>query len=148
MGFFFFFDKSEALANFSSGFNAFLLRKNLKVPAVAKDLGLNTSSVYVWKSGRGFPDFQTLFKLFEMGMTLKEMFGERLALTIENSGDLFNDLMKEIERLNKEIKEKDEKIIKLESEKVAQQQNAIFENPEFKAGVKRALEDLKKNGLI
>ncbi|MBP5447509.1 MAG: hypothetical protein J6X95_05345, partial [Treponema sp.] len=87
MGFFFFFDKSEALANFSSGFNAFLLRKNLKVPAVAKDLGLNTSSVYVWKSGRGFTDFQTLFKLFEMGMTLKEMFGERLALTIENSGD-------------------------------------------------------------
>lgn len=81
------FDKETALSDFSKGFNSFLERKRLKVPAVAKELCLKRGSVYTWKAGRGFPEFQTLFKLFEMGMTLEEMFGERLAKVIEeNSG--------------------------------------------------------------
>lgn len=79
------FDKETALSDFSKGFNSFLERKRLKVPAVAKELCLKRGSVYTWKAGRGFPEFQTLFKLFEMGMTLEEMFGERLAKVIEEN---------------------------------------------------------------
>ncbi|MBR2197613.1 MAG: helix-turn-helix transcriptional regulator [Fibrobacter sp.] len=82
MAFFFFFDKDKALENFSRGFNAFLSRKNLKVKTVSEDLGLSYSAVSFWKNGRGFPDFTTLSKLFEMGMTLDEMFGEKLASEI------------------------------------------------------------------
>lgn len=91
MAFFFFFDKDIAIENFSRGFNAFLDRKNLKVKTVSKELNLSYSAVSFWKNGRGFPDFQTLSKLFEMGMTLKEMFGERLANIIIENGFAMND---------------------------------------------------------
>lgn len=81
------FDKETALSDFSKGFNSFLLRKKLKSADIAKELDVKSSSVSTWKNGRGFPEFTRLFKLFEMGMTLEEMFGERLAKVIEeNSG--------------------------------------------------------------
>lgn len=79
------FDKETALSDFSKGFNSFLLRKKLKSADIAKELDVESSSVSTWKNGRGFPEFTRLFKLFEMGMTLEEMFGERLAKVIEEN---------------------------------------------------------------
>ena len=72
------FDKEKALQYFASGFNSFLERKHIKAPDIAKEIGLKRSSVYTWKAGRGFPDFQTLSKLLLMGMTTKEVFGDEI----------------------------------------------------------------------
>ena len=132
--FFFFFDKETALSDFSKGFNSFLERKRLKVPAVAKELCLKRGSVYTWKAGRGFPEFQTLFKLFEMGMTLEEMFGERLAKVIEeNSG--FSGRVAELE---KTIESQRKQIELLENIKATTTPPPEFMNdPEFLAGLKK-----------
>lgn len=90
------FDKKEALETFSKGFNSFLERKKTKVPKVAKEVGLKNSSVYTWKAGRGFPDFQALFKLFKMGMTLRELFGDEIEKT-----ERMNRLIVETEEMKK-----------------------------------------------
>lgn len=90
------FDKESSLDYFSKGFNSFLERKKTKVPKVAKEVGLKNSSVYTWKAGRGFPDFQALFKLFKMGMTLRELFGDEIEKT-----ERMNRLIVETEEMKK-----------------------------------------------
>lgn len=135
--FFFFFDKETALNDFAKGFNSFLQRKKLKSADIAKELNLKGSSISTWKNGRGFPEFQTLFKLFEMGMTLKEMFGERLAKVIEdNSG--FSGRVSELE-----------KVIEAQREKIEILERTLphgerLKDPEFINGVKENLENLER----
>ena len=75
------FDKKEALETFSNGFQRFLNRTGLKVKDIAKELGVTDSAVSSWKYGRAFPDYPKIFKLLEMGMTLDEMFGIKIAKT-------------------------------------------------------------------
>lgn len=132
--FFFFFDKETALNDFAKGFNSFLQRKKLKSADIAKELDLKGSSISTWKNGRGFPEFQTLFKLFEMGMTLEEMFGERLAKVIEeNSG--FSGRVAELE---KTIESQRKQIELLENIKATTTPPPEFMNdPEFLAGLKK-----------
>lgn len=85
----------EMKENFSKGFNSFLSRKELKVLEIAEQTGMNQSTVSCWKTKRSLPDFDKIAKLFEMGMTIHEMFGEKLGdeivkNTINNKG--FTDL--------------------------------------------------------
>lgn len=79
------FDKEKALENFSRGFEQFTYRNKIKPIEVAKDFGLTHAAVSSWKNGKGFPDFQTLYKLFCMGMTIREVFGNDFGLFILNS---------------------------------------------------------------
>ena len=97
----------------------------------------------MWKTGRGFPEFLKLCKLFEMGMTLKEMFGEKLANTIndneknagENAYSWMDDNNKMFENLNKEISEEVKK---------HEMMKKLFESPEFKRGVAETLAEIEK----
>lgn len=79
------FDKEKALENFSRGFEQFTYRNKIKPIEIAKDFGLTHAAVSSWKNGKGFPDFQTLYKLFDMGMTIKEVFGEKFGSVIIGS---------------------------------------------------------------
>ena len=79
------FDKDKALENFSRGFEQFTYRKKLKPIDIAKDFGLTHAAVSSWKNGKGFPDFQTLYKLLEIGMTIKEVFGEKFGSVVIDS---------------------------------------------------------------
>lgn len=138
----FLFDKEKALKDFSTGFNSFLDRNHIKAPDVAQEMGLKRSTVYTWKAGRGFPDFQTISKLLGMGMTMREMFGDELdkiekisELEIETKGitehlltwqmasfsassiDMPEDHAKEIENsLNKKIGDNKKEIERLKME--------------------------------
>ena len=129
--FFFYFTRDNALENFSNGFNNFLSRKKLKPSDIAKELELKNSSVSMWKTGRGFPEFSKLCKLFEMGMTFKEMFGERLANQIneneknaeKNAFSLMDENKKMFDNLKNELDEKAHKIEDLEKELKAAKDN-------------------------
>lgn len=149
--FFFFFDKETALSDFSKGFNSFLERKRLKVPAVAKELCLKRGSVYTWKAGRGFPEFQTLFKLFEMGMTLEEMFGERLAKVIEeNSGfsGRVAELEETIESQRKQIENLKIQVGLMEKmDELTTPPPEIANSKEYKKIEKKSFEVFEKMGL-
>ena len=69
-------DKEKALEIFSKGFEAFLSRSGIKVKDIAEKFDLTKAAVSSWKNGVSFPDFPKIFKLIEIGMTFKEMFGE------------------------------------------------------------------------
>jgi len=75
------FDKMEALETFSNGFQHFLDRTGLKIKDVASAFDLTKAAVSSWKNGVSFPDYPKIFKLLEMGMTLDEMFGIKIAKT-------------------------------------------------------------------
>lgn len=77
----FVFDKKEALETFSNGFQRFLDRTGLKVKDIASAFDLTKAAVSSWKNGVSFPDYPKIFKLLEMGMTLDEMFGIKIAKT-------------------------------------------------------------------
>ena len=78
--------KPDLLRAFSKGFSDFLYRRKLKIADIARMFNLTHAAVSSWKNGKGFPDFIMLVRLFAAGMTLKEMFGENLALPfLENS---------------------------------------------------------------
>lgn len=90
------FDKKKALENFSRGFEQFTYRNKIKPIEVAKDFGLTHAAVSAWKNGKGFPDFQTLYKLFCMGMTIREVFGDEIEKT-----ERMNRLIVETEEMKK-----------------------------------------------
>lgn len=68
----------EMKESFSKGFNNFLSRKELKVLDVAEKTGMKQSTVSCWKTKRSLPDFEKITNLFEMGMTIHEIFGDEL----------------------------------------------------------------------
>ncbi|MCL1957109.1 MAG: helix-turn-helix domain-containing protein [Fibromonadales bacterium] len=43
--------------------------------ALAKFLDINSANVSGWESGNGFPSYNILKRLFEMGATVEELFG-------------------------------------------------------------------------
>lgn len=90
------FDKKEALETFSNGFQRFLNRTGLKVKDIASAFDLTKAAVSSWKNGVSFPDYPKIFKLLEMGMTLDEMFGIKIAKT-----ERMNRLVVETEEMKK-----------------------------------------------
>jgi transcriptional regulator with XRE-family HTH domain len=42
---------------------------------LAKALGINPANVSEWEGGNGFPSYQVIKKLLEMGATVEELFG-------------------------------------------------------------------------
>ena len=91
---------------FGAGFSSFLERKRLKITELSNTLKMSHSTVSCWKIKKAFPDFTKIAALFEMGMTLQEMFGEDLGnKIIENSIGLYgNDETKTLFNEIKEIK--------------------------------------------
>lgn len=71
-------DKEKALEIFSKGFDLFLSRNGLKPKDIAEKFDLTKAAVSSWKNGVSFPDFPKILRLLEMGMTLKEMFGDEI----------------------------------------------------------------------
>lgn len=91
-------DKKELLDFFSRGFTIFLQNTGYKTQDIAKALGVTDSAVSSWKYGRAFPDVPNLYKLIELGFSIKN----GLPITLRYIADLNDDkaeLILENERL-------------------------------------------------
>lgn len=60
----------------------FMARNNWSQYDLADRLGVTRSKVSGWCAGYRYPDFETLVKFFEIGMTLNEAFGDDLEAII------------------------------------------------------------------
>lgn len=58
---------------------SFMKRMGWKQDQLAERLGVGTSTVGMWCSGKSFPHYKELVKLLRLGMTFCEMFGEEFA---------------------------------------------------------------------
>lgn len=118
--------EKELQENFSSGFNSFLERSRLRVVDIARFTGLTSSAVSAWKNGKGFPDYKTLCKLVIYGMSIEEIFNHVIGKqATENSRKDFPEIS-----INQKL-----------------EISEIFKNPDFQAGMRKALDDIKKKDL-
>ncbi|SHL05324.1 helix-turn-helix transcriptional regulator [Fibrobacter sp. UWH4] len=56
--------------------NKFLIRKGWDRKELAKELGFEVTTIGNWCAKKSTPNYSTLVKLINLGMTLEEMFGE------------------------------------------------------------------------
>lgn len=72
--------------SFKNGINEFKTRCNFTLKELGEKLGVSGGLVGNWCQGRGVPSFDLVKKLFCLGMTLKEMFGDSFPnIGFENS---------------------------------------------------------------
>jgi transcriptional regulator with XRE-family HTH domain len=57
------------------GISNFRGRKHLSQTELAKKLKKNSQNVSKWEAGKGYPGFPVVCQLFEMGITVEELFG-------------------------------------------------------------------------
>lgn len=97
----------------------FISRVGLSRKELAFKLGLGESTVGNWCTGSSTPNYLTLAKMCELGLTAQEMFGSEI-------GDL---------------------LVKNSSENVPPPQ--VFKDPEFKGSLEDMMVDiLKKKGVL
>ena len=83
--------------------NAFLRRKNWKQRDLANILGVSTSLVGGWCTGKSFPLFPMLFKLIDAGITLQELFGEEYAEKLSSPARNKEEVKKDVKKALSEI---------------------------------------------
>lgn len=99
-------------------FDGFIARTGRKRKGVASELGLKESTVGNWCTGTSTPNYATIVKLVQLGMTAQELFGKELGnLLVENSCNVA------------QIPPK-------------------FDTPEFRRGLERVIADMKANGIL
>lgn len=101
--------------------NSFLRRMGWGQKDLANRLEIATSTVGMWCVNKSTPSYSVIEKLLKMGMTIKELFGEEVDAMVRSQY--------------------------LDGITAAQVTNE-FDTPEFRAGVRKALEDMKARGLI
>jgi len=126
--------RDTCLYLFAVGFEKFLSRVRKDPKEISKELNTTVAAVSAWKTGKNFPSFDKIVELIKLGMTLEEIFGERLAKVIEeNSG--FSGRVAELE---KTIESQRKQIELLENVKATTTPPPEFMNdPEFLAGLKK-----------
>lgn len=77
--------RDEAKKIFSAGFEHFLTRNSLTQEAAGALFDCSKANVNKIKSGKSLPSIESLFSLVEAGMTLEEIFGEKLARKLYDS---------------------------------------------------------------
>lgn len=113
--------------------NLFLRRMNWGQKDLAERLEIGTSTVGMWCLGKSTPSYAVIEKLFRLGITPRELFGEEIDEIIKESYHSV-DYAKAHQR-DKAASTEERKPIDLDS-------------PEFQAAVKSAIVDLKTKGLI
>ena len=100
---------------------AFRIRTKKSVADLAELLGVKQAAIYNYKYGKSKPSYESIEKMLLDGAYLSEVFNEEVQKKVSES-------------LN-----------------VAAVTNSVlneFDTPEFRAGVRKALEDMKARGLI
>lgn len=101
--------------------NSFLRRMKWGQKDLAKRLEIGTSTVGMWCVNKSTPSYAVIEKLLDMGMTIRELFGDEI-----------------------DAKVRAQYLEGLPPAGVPKE----FDTPEFQAGVRKALEDMKARGLI
>ena len=99
---------------------AYRLRKKKSVAELAKMLGVKEAAIYNYMYGKSKPSYESIEKMLLDGAFLSEIFNDSVQLKV-------------LESLNPAP---------------SSENGDIFESPEFKAGVVKAIEDMKKMGLL
>jgi len=85
--------------------------------ALAEILKISPQNVSMWEAGKGFPSFQIAEKLFELGITVEELFGieynEIHNLSVQSSPISSNDLI----QMQQKIQQMENRLAKLENGK-------------------------------
>ena len=107
-------DKKDSIFDFEG----FLVRTGRRRKDISRELGLKESTVGNWCTGTSTPNFATIVKLVQLGMTAQELFGSSLGRKlVDNSCGVA------------QIPPK-------------------FDTPEFRRGLERVIADMKANGII
>lgn len=64
--------------------NSFLNRKGWKQRELAQRLNIGTSTVGMWCTGKSTPSYDVIVKLFKLGVTMEELFGEEIGKLVKN----------------------------------------------------------------
>lgn len=99
---------------------AYRLRKKKSVAELAKMLGVKEAAIYNYKYGKSKPSYESIEKMLLDGALLSEIFSDSVQL----------------------------KVLESLTPNPASEHSDIFESPEFKAGVVKTIEDMKKMGLL
>lgn len=66
---------------------SFINRKGWKQKDLAQRVGVGTSAVGMWCTGKSFPPYESIEKLIDLGITADELLGRRLfEKLLDNSG--------------------------------------------------------------
>lgn len=143
--------RDTCLYLFAVGFEKFLSRVRKEPKEISKELNTTVAAVSAWKTGKNFPSFDKIVELIKLGMTLEEIFGERLAKVIEeNSGfsGRVAELEKTIESQTKEIENLKRQVWLMEKmDELTMPPAEIANSKEYKEMEKNRIEVFKKMGL-
>lgn len=97
---------------------SFLRRIRITQVGLAEKLGCNQSLIAMWTTGRGYPTFEKICQLIELGISSDELFGKELSdKLLQNNGNIIDP-------------------------------PAEFNTPAFREGVAMAIADMKSKGLL
>ena len=113
--------------------NLFLRRMNWGQKDLAERIEIGTSTVGMWCLGKSTPSYAVIEKLFRLGITPRELFGEEI-------DEIIKECYRGVDYAKTHQSDK--------PEPAADRKPLDLDSPEFKAAVKSAIVDLKTKGLI